>query len=1154
MPEPRKKRMIQEEEEEEEYVSMGIPSNGLKATHNVKGKASKRAKHREVMVEEDLEEIEDEDDNDEIAREEPEGWQDVEDTREKDADDLEWIEKANRDFETSKATPGRHGAVAEMGVIEMIEMHDFMCHRHLKVPFGPKINFIIGHNGSGKSAILTAIMVCLGGKASVTNRGHSLKALIREGATQTDVRLQIRNRGNDAFKPDVYGESIIIERRISLDGASSYKIKNAKGKTISTKRDDLVAICDHMNIQVDNPINVLSQDTARQFLQSSTPADKYQSFNKGTQLHQLSQDYEHVRDCIDIMQTTMTTKRELLPELFHHVKEAQTRFKDSQEAASLEVKVEELKKEWAWAQIEDREEDVAEAKNDLKAHQNRVPAIEGKRAGEENKLAAVEEEIRALEQTASEQTNSTAPYQEEKRRLELSMRDKREEMKTLQDEEKTVNDEIKVLKDRIRGYEQTIEQELRKLQSSGIPRKAEIESNIKQLEEEMEAGKRRYAEVKENLALLEQKGEDLGSRLDQARTFVGRVRTERAENSKRVAEIMGQKQNALKAFGHSIPEVLRDINMVTQQKGWRGEVPTGPLGRHVKLKEQEYKDIIEAILSSVLNAFAVTHDHDRSTLMKILRKHHCKSDIILTRKIIFDYRDKEPSDQYLTINRALEFDNEWVRRLMIDRSAIESTILIMTRREGDVVTSSGPNGRFPINVSACVTRDMWRVGDRAGGASSSPVYKYRGPPRLAADVDQELQQLENDGRRLDETLRTRTREFNELGGEVENTDKERLNTKRLMANIEKELRLKNKAIDELQAGLKEDEPVNIQMYEESKQKDMEEIEAMKKQYEPIVAQKQAIKDSIKPIQQRIAELNDSIASYDGRARKLRDDLETLNHKRDDILPRIQHWEKKLKQEHEVIRACEEELERRSATLEKDTAKAETYCGRVKVSASCKDLDERIKKLQAKLKAQEKERGCTLEDLVVDLKRRQDEYKAAKTNLHHMEQFINHLKWTLHHRISRWREFRNQMSVRSALNFGLLLNMRKYSGALTFDHTKKDLVIKVETDDPNSAQAGVARDKDPKSLSGGEKSFSTICFLLALWNSMASTIRCLDEFDVFMDAVNRRISMGMLIEAARQADGVQFILITPQDASSVNPGPDIRVHRLHDPERNQGVLM
>ncbi|KAF9545005.1 Structural maintenance of chromosomes protein 6 [Mortierella hygrophila] len=1152
MPEPRKRRMIEEEEEEEEYIVKGTPSNGTKSA---KEKAPKRAKHKEVVVEESPKELEEEEeDDDEIGREEPEGWHDVEDTHEKNADDLEWLEKANRDFETSKTTPGRHGAVAEMGVIEMIEMHDFMCHRHLKVPFGPKINFIIGHNGSGKSAILTAIMVCLGGKASVTNRGHSLKALIREGATQTDVRLQLRNRGNDGYKPDIYGESIIVERRISLDGGSSYKIKNAKGKTISTKRDDLAAILDHMNIQVDNPINVLSQDSARQFLQSSTPADKYNSFNKGTQLHQLSQDYEHIRDCIDMMQTTMKKKNEALPELLHLAKEAQARFKDSQQAATLELKVEEMKKEIVWVQIEDLEGMVTELRKELEGHEARVPAIENRRTGEEQKLATLDEEVRALELTAREQTDSTAPFQEEKRGLELKMREKREELKTLHEEEKTVNDEIKVLKDRIRGYEQTIEQELKKLQSNGQPRKAEIENNIKQLEDEMEVGKRKYAETKENLALLEQKQEDLNNRSEQANSLVARAQRERKDNNERIQQLMSQKQNSLRAFGQSIPDVLRDIDEVTKRRGWKGEAPTGPLGRHVKLKEKNYKDIIEAVLSPVMNAFAVTHDQDRSTLLNILRRNKCQSDIILTRKVIFDYRDKEPSDRYLTINRALEFDDEWVRRLMIDKNAIESTILVATRREGDVVTSSGPGGRFPTNVSACFSKDMWRVGDRAGGASSSSVNRYRGPPRLAVNVEQEAQQLEGNGRRLEETLRYRMKEFNELGKEVETTDRERIQTKRQLANMEKELKLKTKAIDELRVGLEEDEPVNIQMYEESKQKDVEEMETMKKQYEPILAQKQVIKDSMRALQQQVVELNESIQSQESKANRLQDDLETLNQKREEYLTRIQHWDKKLDRERAIIAQSEKELQASIQKLEVSTEQALEYCERVEVTQSKKDLETKIKAMQAKLLAQEKARGATVEEIVLDMQRKQEEYKTARDSINHMNQFIDHLKPTLHHRISRWREFRNQMSLRSAINFSLLLAFRKYSGELQFKHPEKELTIKVETDDPNSAQAGVSRDKDPKSLSGGEKSFSTICFLLALWNSMASTIRCLDEFDVFMDAVNRRISMSMLIDAAREADGVQFILITPQDASSVNPGPDVRVHRLHDPERNQGVLM
>ncbi|KIK94056.1 hypothetical protein PAXRUDRAFT_828391, partial [Paxillus rubicundulus Ve08.2h10] len=36
------------------------------------------------------------------------------------------------------------GGIAEHGIIESVEMKQFMCHPHLTFTFGPQINFIIG--------------------------------------------------------------------------------------------------------------------------------------------------------------------------------------------------------------------------------------------------------------------------------------------------------------------------------------------------------------------------------------------------------------------------------------------------------------------------------------------------------------------------------------------------------------------------------------------------------------------------------------------------------------------------------------------------------------------------------------------------------------------------------------------------------------------------------------------------------------------------------------------------------------------------------------------------------------------------------------------------------------------------------------------------
>ena len=65
----------------------------------------------------------------------------------------------------------------------------------------------------------------------------------------------------------------------------------------------------------------------------------------------------------------------------------------------------------------------------------------------------------------------------------------------------------------------------------------------------------------------------------------------------------------------------------------------------------------------------------------------------------------------------------------------------------------------------------------------------------------------------------------------------------------------------------------------------------------------------------------------------------------------------------------------------------------------------------------------------------------------------------------------------------------------------------------------------------------------------------DEFDVFMDSVNREISMTMMIGAARRAVGRQYILITPQamNNKNIHSMDDVKIIRMDDPERGQTAL-
>merc|ERR1711915_202895 len=96
--------------------------------------------------------------------------------------------------------------------------------------------------------------------------------------------------------------------------------KGEADKLVSNKKDELLAILDHFNIQIDNPVSILNQETSRSFLNTSDARDKYKFFLKATQLEQMSTDYQQAIEDKEILKQTLEKKKKVIPELLQEVK------------------------------------------------------------------------------------------------------------------------------------------------------------------------------------------------------------------------------------------------------------------------------------------------------------------------------------------------------------------------------------------------------------------------------------------------------------------------------------------------------------------------------------------------------------------------------------------------------------------------------------------------------------------------------------------------------------------------------------------------------------------------------------------------------------------------------------------------------------------
>ena len=102
-------------------------------------------------------------------------------------------------------------------------------------------------------------------------------------------------------------------------------------------------------------MNVLTQDMARQFLNNSSPTEKYKFFIKGTQLEQLDYDYRMIEQALDEMQHKLGYQQEAVRERRKGYKELQRKVQLAERQHTMREKFRNLTRQMAWAQVDEQE-------------------------------------------------------------------------------------------------------------------------------------------------------------------------------------------------------------------------------------------------------------------------------------------------------------------------------------------------------------------------------------------------------------------------------------------------------------------------------------------------------------------------------------------------------------------------------------------------------------------------------------------------------------------------------------------------------------------------------------------------------------------------------------------------------------------------------
>eukprot|EP01080_Neovahlkampfia_damariscottae_P007884 gene7884-12353_t len=1055
----------------------------------------------------------------------------------------------------------------EAGIIQKIRLDNFMCHKCLEIDFHNCINIINGENGSGKSAIITGLQLCLGSKASKTNRAESLKQLIKEGEDVALITVHLRNEGKDAYRPKVYGKTIIIERRIDKS-SGHYRIKDENGKVQEKTRQELQLILNQFNIHIDNPCTIMTQDVSRKFLGSTNGKDKYDFFLGATQLQKMLDDFDLARQNNESSQKVLNNKQTAFEVKKQEFKSIQQEYDDATKLQEIGAQMDHIRDEIAWAIVREKEEVLKKFEEKLETEKLRkegfiqnnaknlqnFESYEEQRLEAETKLTDATNKLTEASDLTTETTKKISSFEKQKTGFKTKISDSRYRINV---EEKNV-----------KKYERKINETAEKVIKDRSAEVAAKEKALKSRQERLEGVLDDLKNINENLGQVQEECEALFHQHSERQGAIDAAQRGRKQIQSQIDDAYGQQKSKYRAYPKGTQELLQEFS---KRKREFQSVPIGPIGMLTTLRQMKWASGVQSCIRAGAKIFIVHSYEDEKVVKKICQQKRIPEPSLL----IFKHTDrtyqissnKLPSSNFLKVLDVLDIDTNFLKECpveydpkivkatilnaLIDQSKIESTILIEDRKEAsDVMFGS----QYPQNVSECITINGTRLQVRGKshitqGQNVVSTYWVEDYSAVINDLKQKLKnqekviQAEIDEKEKIPKTRDLEKKMHDYKIKKSNKLREREQLTREIKKIE------NEQIEEEEV---EDNSSIIQQWKDVIEEKKQSIKELKRIIENEEEKASQVEEELQKIYTERESRDFNISKQEKLVDKLQSNLEKIMKEQVKMSSERTLYERNLKKHERDLALLEGKISELKTVLEVAVGEAKSICEkRIETTQKSDDLIQKRETLNIRLQRESAKLGGSVEEI----KRRYFDQKklldATEIELKKSALSLDAIQKSLKSRHNKWSRIRSQFSQVVSHKFNDFLAERGHSGSVEFDHEAQTMEIQVILESSKQFGKDVIV-KDTKSLSGGERSYSTVSLLLALWEVVDSPFRALDEFDIFMDAIYRKESMDLLLKVAKRAhSNRQLIILTPHDTSQIKLDKNVKILKLKKPQRNSG---